>query len=449
MTKGAQRWIGPALGRHWPSSDLSRRAVLGLAAGTAAMLSPVAALAQSPLEALQNYQMRAEWADRYDATVSELNALKGNQPTLSPATASQIEQAIGVYQSIVARGGWPTLPEKGVKLRLGSRDRNVSVLRQRLAVTGDLQETSGRPDTFDSYVDTAVRRFQIRHGLVPDGVVAGATIAALNVPAAERLRQLELNLVRVRAMSGFLGDRYVMVNIPAAEIEAVDHGVVHSRHVGVVGKIDRPSPLISAKIQEINFNPYWHVPVSIIRKDLIPKMKADPQYLAKNKIRIYDGKGGELQPTDIDWNTEQATQYMFRQEPGTENSMGSVKINFPNPESVYMHDTPAKNLFGQNARFHSSGCVRVQNVREMGGWLLAETPEWPRERIDQAIRTGERIDAKLKAPVPVYFVYITAWSTPDGLVNFRDDIYQRDVSDAVAMNTAPAGNPDDNFTLPQ
>ncbi len=425
-------------------SGMNRRAVLGLAAG-ALVAAPSIVRAESPIQALQNYQTRAEWADRFDAAVSELNSLKGNQPTLSPSAAAQIEQAIAVYQQIVARGGWPTLPE-GVKLRLGSRDRNVAILRQRLMVTGDLAETAGRADVFDSYVDTAVRRFQIRHGLVSDGIVGGATLAELNVPAEQRLRQLEVNLVRVRAMSGYLGDRYVMVNIPAAEIEAVDRGVVYSRHVGVVGKIDRPSPILSAKIQEINFNPYWHVPVSIIRKDLIPKMQADPQYLAKNKIHIYDGKGNELLPTDIDWTTEQATQYMFRQEPGSENSMGSVKINFPNPHAVYMHDTPAKSLFGQNARFHSSGCVRVQNVRELVAWLLSETPDWPRERVDQAIRSGERIDARLAQPVPVYFTYITAWSTPDGLVQFRDDIYQRDSGGAVAMNTA---NPDEEFVLPQ
>jgi len=388
---------------------------------------------------------RAEWADRFDATVSELNALKGNLPTLSVATAANMERAIAQYREIQARGGWPTLPD-GARMKLGTRSQTVATLRQRLTVTGDLTETSGRTDTFDSYVDTAVRRFQIRHGLMPDGIVANETIAAMNVPVDKRIEQLELNLVRVRSMSGFLGERYVVVNIPAAEIETVEHDTVHSRHTGVVGKIDRPSPLLSAKITEINFYPYWHVPVSIIRKDLIPKMRADPDYLTKNKIHIYDGKGNELQPTDIDWNTEQATQFMFRQEYGAENSMGSVKINFPNPHSVYMHDTPAKNLFGQNARFHSSGCVRVQNVRELVAWLLEATPDWPRNRVETALRSGERVDARLATPVPVYFVYITAWATGDGVVNFRDDIYQRDTGEAVAMNNT--GPVEENF-LPQ
>jgi murein L,D-transpeptidase YcbB/YkuD len=422
-------------------------ALFGAAAGI--VCGPSLARAESPLQALQNYQLRAEWADRYDSAIADLNKVKGTQPTLSPMTAVQIERSIPVYQQIVARGGWPTLPEK-VRLKLGSRDRAVATLRERLVISGDLVEAGGRSDTFDSYVDAAVRRFQVRHGLQPDGVVGGATVAAMNVPADLRLRQLELNLVRVRSMSGFLGERYVMVNIPSAEIEAVQGDIVRSRHTGVVGKIDRQSPILEAKIQEINFNPYWHVPESIIRKDLIPKMLADPQYLVKNRIRIYDGKNNELQATDIDWNTDQATQYLFRQEPGLENSMGSVKINFPNPHAVYMHDTPQKSLFGQNARFHSSGCVRVQNVRELVSWLLETNPEWPKSRIDEAIRTGERIDAKLQAPVPVYFNYITAWATQDGVVHFRDDIYQRDLGDAVAMNTAVIGGGEEAFyQLPQ
>ena len=422
-------------------------ALFGAAAG--AVFGPQIARAESPLQALQSYQLRAEWADRYDTAIAELSQVAGTQPTLSPMTAAQIEQAIPVYQQIIARGGWPTMPEK-TRLKLGSRDRAVATLRQRLAVSGDLVETAGRTDTFDSYVDAAVRRFQVRHGLQPDGVVGGGTVAALNVPAEQRLRQLELNLVRVRSMSGFLGERYVLVNIPSAEIEAVQGDVVRSRHTGVVGKIDRQSPILSAKIQEINFNPYWHVPVSIIRKDLIPKMQADPQYLVKNRIRIYDGKGNELQATDIDWNTDQATQYLFRQEPGLENSMGSVKINFPNAHAVYMHDTPQKSLFGQNGRFHSSGCVRVQNVRELVAWLLETNPDWPKSRIDEAIRTGERIDAKLQAPVPVYFNYVTAWATQNGVVHFREDVYQRDMGDAVAMNSAVGSGTEEAFyQLPQ
>lgn len=387
----------------------------------------VRAQSESALSFAKNQSQRAEWRDRFDETVAEFEAINSSDPTLSPNTADLILQGIAKYQSIVASGGWPSVPVAKKALRVGTRHPNVVILRQRLMISGDLAQNTGSSDTFDSYVDAAVRRFQLRHGLIADGVVSTKTLAMLNVPADVRLRQLETNLVRVRSMSGFLGDSYVMVNIPAAEIEAVENGRVRSRHTAVVGKIDRQTPILSSKIHELNFNPYWHVPKSIIRKDLIPKMNEDPEYLARNKIRIFDWKGNELVKEQINWNTDEATQFLFKQDPGAENSMGSVKINFHNTHSVYLHDTPSKSLFGEDYRFHSSGCVRVQNVRELITWLLqSTTSDWNRARVDDVVRTGERLDVKLKTKVPIYMSYITAWSNAQGVVHFRDDIYKRD-----------------------
>src|SRR6185503_7017092 len=185
-------------------------------------------------------------------------------------------------------------------------------------------------------------------------------------------------------------------------------------------------PDIQSHIVEVNFNPYWTVPVSIVRKDLIPKMQAEPNYLADNHIRIYDQHGAELSAQQINWNSQEAINYRFRQDPGDFNSLGSIRINFPSAHGVYMHDTPSKNLFGEDFRFHSSGCVRVQNVRELVTWLLSETPHWSRQEIDNAIRSGDRKDARVAKAVPLYWVYVTAWATPDGVVQFRDDIYNRD-----------------------
>jgi len=236
-------------------------------------------------------------------------------------------------------------------------------------------------------------------------------------------------------MSGYLGDRYVMVNIPAAQIEAVRNGVVESRHTAVVGKTDRQSPIISSKIYELNLNPYWTSPVSIIKKDLIPLMQKDPEYLTRNSIRIFDWKTREeIPPSTIDWNSDEAVQYMFRQDPGKINAMGSVKINFPNPHAVYMHDTPQQSLFSRLLRFESSGCVRVQNVRDLITWLANETPGWDRRAIERTIESGERIDVKLASAVPVYWNYITAWSADNGVVQFRDDIYSRDGAEQLASS---------------
>jgi murein L,D-transpeptidase YcbB/YkuD len=194
----------------------------------------------------------------------------------------------------------------------------------------------------------------------------------------------------------------------------------------VVGKPDRTSPDINSRIVEVNFNPYWTVPVSIVRKDLIPKMQAEPDYLTKNKIRILDPKNNELAPAQINWFSEEAVNYKFKQDPGDLNSLGSIRINFPSPHGVYMHDTPYKNLFGEDVRFHSSGCMRIQNVRDLVSWMLSETSGWSRIEIDEVIKSGERKDARLKTPVPLHWIYVTAWSTADGVVQFRDDIYNRD-----------------------
>ncbi len=234
-------------------------------------------------------------------------------------------------------------------------------------------------DVYDSYVTAAVRRFQLRHGLPSSGVLDGPTIIAMNVPGARAPAPAGVQPRPHPGPSQGLGDRYVLVNIPAAEIEAVENGRVRSRHTAVVGKVDRPSPILTSRVHEINFNPYWTVPVSIVRRDLIPKMQQDPSYLANQKIHIYKwgDENREYAYTEIDWNTDEATQYMFRQEPGELNSLGTVKINFHNQHQVYLHDTPQKGLFGEGARFHSSGCVRVQNVRELITWLL--TPNgWDR-----------------------------------------------------------------------
>ena len=271
-----------------------------------------------------------------------------------------------------------------------------------------------------------MRRFQARHGVTVDGIVRRQTFDLLNVPTDIRLAQLKTNLLRLRSLSSHLSHRFVVCNIPAAQIEAIESGMAVTRHTAVVGKPDRPSPEINSRIIEINFNPYWTVPVSIVRRDLIPKMQDEPDYLGKNRIRIFDMRGNELTPAQINWYSEEAVNYMFKQDPGDFNSLGSIRINFPNKDGVYMHDTPLKNLFGEDMRFHSSGCVRVQNVRELVYWLLVETPGWSRQEVDDLIRSGERQDAKLTRPVPLYWVYVTAWATPDGVVQFRDDIYSRD-----------------------
>jgi murein L,D-transpeptidase YcbB/YkuD len=404
-------------------SGLDRRKFL---IGAATCLGAGVARAEDgdPLDALIQDTQKGDSDQTFDAASRTRQMPKASLPTLSPSTAQTTEQAIAQYEAIVAKGGWPAVPPVDI-LRVGMKNPGVAALRQRLAIAGDLENEAGSAEVYDTYVEAAVRRFQARHGLIVDGAVREQTLKSLNVPAEARLAQLKANVVRLRTFDK-LGNRFLMANIPAARAEAVENGVVVSRHTTVAGKADRASPDINSKIVEINFNPYWTVPASIVRKDLIPKMQAEPDYLGKYRIRIFDPKGTELQPQAINWFSEEATSYRFKQDPGELNSLGTIRINFPSAYGVYMHDTPFKNLFGENDRFHSSGCMRVQNVRELVTWLLDQTPGWSRPEIDAVIKSGERKDARLAKPVPLYWVYITAWMTPDNVVQFREDIYNRD-----------------------
>jgi murein L,D-transpeptidase YcbB/YkuD len=421
-------------------SRLCRRVFLGAAAlGVLPLLGAATAATAQERDAGQ-----ADWPQSYEASPGMVVG-RESTPFLSPATVAATEAVIQKYQDLVARGGWGQVPP-GPELKVGSKGPRVQALRQRLVASGDLDPISGDGPIYDSFVEAAVKRFEARHGLAQSGVVGETVLAELNVPAASRLEQLQTNVVRLNAYSGDLGERFVAVNIPAAEVETVENGAVYSHHAAGVGKIDRPSPIMQTKAIEINFNPFWTVPPSLIKKDLIPKMKADPEYLTEEKIRIFNQKGEEVSPSSINWNTDEATRFKYRQDTGADlNSLGFVRINIANPYGVYMHDTPEKGVFGDDFRFVSSGCVRVQDVRDYVAWLLKDNPGWGRDQIDQVIRSGERLDVKLVRPVNVYWVYITAWATPDGIVQFRHDIYRRDGSGpgplASAVPTAPLALP--------
>jgi murein L,D-transpeptidase YcbB/YkuD len=401
-----------------------------LAFSAALLLPALAAAQQTTLNGIQ----QQEWTEGFDSQSAISRPVATTTPILSPQTVPAMEQAIYAYQDLVARGGWGTVPADK-QLSIGVRDPNVIELRRRLIASGDLRQASGDPAAFDSYVQAAVKRFQERHGIPADGVVGAATFQALNVPAHVRLAQLQENLERIRAM-GVPTERYVLVNVPGAQIEAVENGTVVSRHVAVVGKVDRQTPLLSSKIHQINFNPFWTVPASLIRKDLIPTMQKNPNYLTEHHIRIYNQQGMEIAPEQVNWKTDEATRYMFKQDPGDQNSLGFVKLNFNNQHQVYLHDTPAKNLFGSDYRFESSGCVRVFNVRELVAWVLRDTG-YDRARVDATIRSGERLDVDVINPPSIYTVYFTAWTTGDGILHFRDDIYGLDSQGTVALAQDP------------
>jgi L,D-transpeptidase YcbB len=360
-------------------------------------------------------------------------------PTLAKENIQATKIAIKQYADIVTRGGWAQLPM--IELRTGMSHPAVVQLRKRLQSTGDLQAYGGYPEIYDSYVEQAVKKAQTRHGLPATGFLDRNTIDELNIPAAARLRQLRTNLPRLQSLASTApAGKYVVVNIPAAQIEAINNNQVVSRHTGVVGKPDRPSPLLQSAIEEINFNKEWVVPPTVLKADLIPKgrdMQPKGQdVLAKYKIDAYTDfaayqKGQRLDPMRINWNSDAALHYFYVQNAGPDNPLGYVKINFASPDGVYMHDTPGQSIFNNSFRAESSGCVRVQNVHQLVAWLL-EDNGWTVQQVLHMKQTGERLYVKLKKRVPLYWTYLTAWGTPDGVIQFRRDIYRRDGVEALA-----------------
>jgi murein L,D-transpeptidase YcbB/YkuD len=357
-------------------------------------------------------------------------------PTFDEGTSQRMAAAMLSYSAIEVRGGWPTLPANA-KLLPGAKGPDVALLRERLAISDDLPADQAAGDVYDEALVAAVKRFQARHGLEETGSIGPKTLAALNVPVGARLRQLGRSFDRLAAMDFTFGQRYVVVNLPAAFAEAVEGDKVVRRYVVQVGRADRPSPTLTTHITTVNLNPTWTVPLGILKKDVIPKMRKDPGYAARMHMRVLDGAGHEVDPHSVDWNSDKAPNFTIRQDSGTWNALGAVRIDMPNPHSVYMHDTNHKEFFSADYRFQSSGCTRVEDPRALAAWLLADNPGWTRERIDAVIAKGERTDVKLAHKVPVAWVYLTGWVSRDGTVHFRDDVYHHDEKPTLVADARP------------
>jgi murein L,D-transpeptidase YcbB/YkuD len=418
---------------------LSRRSLLRSAAVLgAASAFPSLARAESFLDMFARNQVLNN-TNRQANTTAALNTLTTNEPILSVDTANNIQAAIAQYTPFVAAGGWKPVSRNVFNLILGNSGQGVIELKYRMMASGDMAPQQSPSSLFDSTLDQAVRTFQARHGLTVTGKIDEPTFYAMQVPADVRLSQLQLNLARVQNLVPTLTDSYVVANIPAAKVEIVEQGQVVQRHTAVVGRIDRPTPILNSKITGINFNPYWHVPKSIIAKDLIPEMRRDPTYLSQFHIRTYDAKGQEVDPSVVDWTSDtDAVRYNFTQDPGSFNSEGHVKINFPSPDDVYMHDTPEKELFAEDARFDSSGCMRVQDVDQVVAWLLQDNEGWDLAAVDAAMQGNTPKNVIVKKQQPIHTTYITAWANRQGTVSFRNDVYQYDAQGKTTFDAVNA-----------
>jgi len=361
------------------------------------------------------------------------------EPVFDEGTYQRLKEALLSYSAIQVRGGWPNLAADA-QLAPGVSGPSVTLLRRRLAITEDLGAEREAGDTYDAAVGEAVKRFQLRHGLEPTGSVNAPTLRALNVPVAARIKQLEASLERLLGMDFIFAERYVVVNIPAAFVEAVARDKVERRYRVIVGKVDKPSPTLTAYITAINLNPTWTVPLSITKKEIFARMRKDPSYISRMHMRILGAHDEEFSPQAVDWSSDRSPNFTVRQDSGNYNALGNLKIDMPNPYSVYMHDTDSRRLFANDYRFDSHGCTRVDNVRDLAAWILDDVPGWNRAAIDAGIAAGVLKVINLPRRMPVAWVYLTGWMTHDGTINFRDDVYKHDEElDRDALADAAAG----------
>jgi len=352
-----------------------------------------------------------------------------------------LQKSLPRYQRIKTVGGWLAIDD-GPSLERGDCGLRVTQLRSRLAASDDTQHPfESMDDCFDDRLAAAVAQFQHRHGLNADGVVGAQTLAALNVPVEDRIRQIRLNLERWRWMPEDLGSRYVLANIPGFQVHVVEAGQVIKTMRTIVGRKRRPTPVLSSMITYLEINPYWYVPPKIAREDLLPKIQKNTNFLIRQNFRVFDSwdeDARELNPFAIDWSSLSEDHFPFRlrQEPAAGNALGRVKFMFPNEMSVYIHDTPSKGLFGKSSRPFSSGCVRVEEPLELVSLLLSRQ-DWDQVRLSEAVASNQRQVVILDEPVPVYLVYLTAWVEENGETHFREDIYGHDqeLFSAMAKST--------------
>jgi L,D-transpeptidase YcbB len=380
--------------------------------------------------------IEADWAfsePPFDAGAVFERALSGDVATVLAALAPtepgyrQLEQALARYRRIAAGGGWQPVPE-GAKLKLYDRSGAVLALRRRLAAEGYLP-ADALAGGFDRSVEASVRRFQAQHGIAADGEVGADTRRALNVPAAARVEQIRANLERWRELPRNWPKTRLEVNVPGATLTAFEGGETRLVMRAIVGAEDHPTPVMRAHVTAVLFNPAWTIPASIVKNEILPKAKHDPKYLERNHY-VYRGA-------------------VLQQLPGAGNALGRVKFEMPNIYDVYLHDTPSRPLFRRASRSLSHGCVRLENPRELALYLLSGSSDWAEEDIDRVIAAGQTQRVPLPHSLPVYLVYWSAFVDGEGAVEFRDDVYARDLRLVAALalrdkdeGATPASGPD-------
>ena len=404
------------------------------------------------LNAEWNLQRKIEGRDPVEVMQAAIDAvsLAAFLQKLAPTSPlyDEFKKALAEYRAIEAQGGWPQVAP-GPTLKPGMPDERIAVIRERLLVTGDLLDaSSSNPTVYDEKLEEAVIRFQKRHVLDVDGVVGKATLAAMNVPVADRIDQIRVNMERARWVYRNLPDEFIVTDIAGFHTAIIKNRKVIWESAVQVGKPYRETPVFQDTMKYIVFNPTWTVPPTILEQDILPKLRKDPEYLRKKNMRVIDSKGKNVDPATIDWanTTRRNFPYMIRQDPGPKNALGRIKFMFPNKHAVYLHDTPHKSGFKRAERTFSSGCIRVEKPFELAEILLNDPDNWSQEDIRKAIESKQTKSVRLKKQIPVYLLYWTVGSR-DGMFYFKPDVYSRDGKVLAALNgkfrfDAPDNMPD-------
>jgi murein L,D-transpeptidase YcbB/YkuD len=347
-----------------------------------------------------------------------------------------LQSGLKHYRQLAAQGGWPTVPE-GPTLRKGDVDPRVANFRARLVVTGDLPDgVSTQSTTFDASLKEAVAAFQTRHALDDDGIVGKQTIAAMNVPVEQRIDQLRVSLERMRWVNQEAADTLVAVNIASFRAFFIKNGEIVWITRAMVGKTYRKTPVFSGRIQYMEFNPTWTIPPGILRNDTLPAIKRDPNYLASKNIRVIDRNGKFVDPATVDWNQySKGVPYTLRQDPGPNNSLGTVKFIFPNEHFVFLHDTPHRELFDRPDRAFSSGCIRIEDPLMLAELLLNDD-EHKKADLEAIVDSRKTQRISLENTIPVVILYLTSGVDMDGNVLFYKDVYKRDQKVLDALDGA-------------
>lgn len=351
-----------------------------------------------------------------------------------PTFYRRLKQGLERYRKIASGGGWPSVPA-GKLLKPGMSDSRVPIIRERLRATSDFGGSPSDSRSYGKDLEAAVLAFQTRHHLGSDGVIGPATLAAMNISAEERVDQIRVNLERMRWVSDDLPDDHLLVDIAGQQVQLFrdDRAIWKSRVI--VGRPERPTPVFRDQVEYLELNPNWTVPPTILKKDILPEMRKNPEYLTKKGLQVVTQDGEPVSPEDVDWNTPASSfPYLVRQPPGETNALGLVKFMFPNRYSVYLHDTPNRTLFSKPRRLYSSGCVRVERPWELAELVLDNPKRWNQETFEEVVASKKTRWVHLKNPLPVILAYWTSEAGEGGKVMFREDIYARDAAVLSALD---------------